>query len=171
MVTADNLRKLKTMRPQRAHQLKKSVHSTYMFHLAGCKWLLSQFLRVPLFYEPTQAPSSSAERPAWNQLLSQSEEHKKSDEYRKAVEDSQRKGDDHVKLSGRIWWARHDHEKGKNISFRILRENLNWDSLSPSDQEAVQEYVCGRSACRLHRLIAEQEKKRTDRYHLLRMQS
>ena len=164
---ADSLRKLTTMRPQRAHQFKKSVHSTYMFHLAGCKWLLWQFLRVPLFYEPTEAPSSSAERPAWNQLLRQFEEHRKSDAYCTAVEDSQRKGDDHVRLSQRMCKARFEHEMGKRISFRVRHEHLDWDSLSPSDQELAEHYESRRSAKRLQKLFQEKDKKGTTRFHLL----
>ena len=33
---------------QRAYQRKKSLYSTHRFTAAGCKWLMDQFLRVPL---------------------------------------------------------------------------------------------------------------------------
>ena len=167
----DKVRQLKAMKPQGAHKLKKSVYSTYSFHVSGCKWLMKQFLKFPLVYDPTQAPSSSSERPAWNQLLSQLEEHKNSDEYRKAVEDSQRKGDDHVRLSHAIWWARHDHEKGKNISFQILHERLKWESLRSGDQELAEDYESGRSAKRLQELFEEKEKKGANRFHFMRMKT
>ena len=66
-----------TMRRQRAHLLTKSTHGTYLFHLSGCKFLLREFLRLPLAYGPTQTPTSSAARPAWQHLLSAFEEHQK----------------------------------------------------------------------------------------------
>ena len=155
----DGLRKLKQMKPQRAFQRRRSVFSTYWFHVSGCKWLMHQLLRFPVVCDPTQAPSSSAQRPAWNQLLCKFEEHKKSAQYCKAVEDSQRKGDDHVRLSERMCRARFDHERGKTFSFRILHENLNFHSLSPSDQELVEDYDARRSAKKVQELIEEKGKK------------
>ena len=170
-MNAKSLQKLTTMRPQRAHQMKKSVHSTYCFHISGDKWLLRQFLRAPVVYDSTQAPTSSAEQPAWNDLLSQFREHKNSDEYRTAVAKSQQKGDEHVRLSHRIWWARLSHEKGKNFAFLVRNQLRNWYSLSPYEQLLAQDYEAGRSANRVKSLITEKENKGTARFHLLRMQS
>ena len=167
----NNLRKLTTMGPRMVHQQKKSVFSTYCFHISGDKWLLRQFLRAPVGYDSTQAPTSSAEQPAWNDLLSQFREHKNSDEYRTAVADSQQKGVEHVRLSHSIWWARLNHEKGKHVAFLVRAQHRNWHSLSPYEQELAQDYEAGRSANRVKSLIAEKEKKGTARFHLLRMQS
>ena len=102
-----------TMSRQEGHQLTKKTHGTYLFHLSGCKWLLRQFLRLPVVYGSTHTPTSSAARPVWHHLLSAFEVHTNSAQYRKAVEHSQRKGQNHVRLSHRIWWARHNHEEGK----------------------------------------------------------
>ena len=165
----DNVRRLKDMKPQEARQKKRSVFSTYVFHVAGCKWLMHQLLRFPVVCDPTQAPSSSAQRPAWNQLLRQFEEHKKSAECHKAVEDSQRKGDDHVRLSQRMCKARFEHEMGKRISFRVRHEHLDWHSLTPDDQKLVEYYDYGWSAKTIQKLIDEKEKKGTAGFHLLRM--
>ena len=160
-----------TMPPQKAHQLTKKTHSTYLFHLSGCKWLLREFLRLPLTYGPTQTPTSSAARPAWHHLLSAFEEHKNSEEYRKAVQNSQYKGDNHVRLSNRLWWARHDHEKGKNISFKVRAGNVEFDSLNQSDQRLAEDYESGRSDATLNDLIKEKEENGTTNFHLLRMNS
>ena len=165
----DNVRRLKDMKPQEARQKKRSVFSTYVFQVAGCKWLMHQLLRFPVVCDPTQAPSSSAQRPAWNQLLREFEEHKRSVEYRAAVEDSQRKGDDHVRLSQRMCKARFEHEMGKRISFRVRHEHLDWHSLTPDDQKLVEYYDYGWSAKTIQKLIDEKEKKGTAGFHLLRM--
>jgi len=168
----DTLRTLHIMTPpQKVHQKKKSVHNTYMFQLSGDKWLLHQFLRVPMFCDTTQTPTHSAERPVWNDLLMNFAEHKNSDDYRKAVADSQRKGADHVRLSRRIYSARLHYEKGKRLAFRVRYKQVNWHSLSPDDQQAVEDYEARRSANRLDEAIKEKEKHGTTRFHLQRMKS
>ena len=68
---ADTLRLLDIMTPQKVHQKKKSVHNSYMFQLSGDKWLLHQFLRVPMFCDTTQTPTHSAERPVWKVIAYQ----------------------------------------------------------------------------------------------------
>ena len=160
-----------TMLPQQAHQLTKTTHSAYLFHLSGCKWLLRELLRLPLTYGPTQTPTSSAARPAWHHLLSAFEEHKNSAEYRKAVQNSQYKGDNHVRISKRLWWARHDREKGKNISFKVHAGNVEFDSLNQSDQRLAEDYESGRSDAKLNDLMKEKEENGTTNFHLLRMNS
>ena len=80
-----------TMSNQAAQQLRKSVHGTHMFQVGGCKWLLHEFLRLRLAYSPTQTPRSSAARPAWHDLLTAFQSHRRSEEYRRAVANSQKK--------------------------------------------------------------------------------
>ena len=160
-----------TMRTPQAHQLTKTTHSTYLFHLSGCKWLLREFLRLPLTYGPTQTPTSSAARPAWHHLLSAFEEHKSSQEYRLAVKNSQRKGEQHVRLSNRLWWARHNHEKGKNTSFKVRAGIVEFHSLSHNAQRLAQEYESGRSESILNAYMKEKEESGTTNFHLLRMNS
>ena len=160
-----------TMSRQQAQQLTKKTYGTYLFHLSGCKWLLREFLRLPFANCPTQTPTSSPARPAWHHLLSAFEKHKKSEEYRKAVENSQRQGENHARRSNRLWWARHNHEKGKNISFKIRAGNVEFDSLSQSDQMLAEDYEAGRSGANLNALMNEKEESGTTNFHLLRMKS
>ena len=124
-MNATTLAAHRTMRRQQALQLEKKTHQTYMFLLAGCKWLLREFLRLPLAYGPTRAPTSSAALPSWHHLLSSFEQHKSSLEYRRAVENSQRQGEQHVRLSRRLWWARHNREKGNKSLLKSALELLN----------------------------------------------
>ena len=142
-----------------------------MFDLSGCKWLLREFLRSPLAYGPTQTPTSGAPRPAWHDLPSAFEEHKNSEEYRKAVQNSQHKGDNHVRLCKRLWWARHDYEKGKNISFKVQAGNVQFHSLNQRDQRLAEDYRSGQSLATLNELIEEKEENGTTNFHLLPMNS
>ena len=134
-----------------------------MFQLSGSKWLLRQFLRLPL------TPTSRAAQPAWHHLLSGFEEHKTSSEYLKAVENCQRQGEDHVRLSHRLWSARHNHEQGKNISFKIRADLVEFASLSQNDQSLAEDYEGGRSGASLDALMKEKEESGTTNFHLLRM--
>ena len=169
-------------RRQEAQQLMKRTHSTYMFHLSGCKWLLREFLRLPLACNATQTATSSAAQPAATQtetsraalpalhhLLSAFEEHKNSVEYRKSVENSKSKGDNHVRLSNHLWWARHNHEHGKNISFKVRAGSVEFASLSQGDQILAEDYEAGRSGAKLNALMKEKEASGTMNFHLLRM--
>ena len=159
------------MSRQEAHQLRKSTHGAYLFHLSGCKWLLREFLRLPLACGVTQPATSSAAQPAWHHLLSAFEEHKNSEEYRKAVENSEHKGENHVRLSNRLWWARRDHEEGKNISFNVRAGSVEFTSLSQNHQALAEDYEAGRSGARLNALMKEKEASGTMNFHLLRMNS
>ena len=77
----------------------------------------------------------------------------------------------HVRLSNRLWWARHDHEKGKNISFKVRAGNVEFDSLNQSDQRLAEDYESGRSDATLNDLMEEKEVNGTTNFHLLRMNS
>ena len=149
-MSLETLATRETVSGQEAQLLEKKSHATYMSQLTGSKWLLRQFLRLPLAYGPSQTPTSSVAQPAWHQLLSCFEEHKNSPEYHKAVKDHP------VVLSYRLSWARHNHAKGKNISFKIRAGNVEFDTLSQNDQSLVSDYECGRSAS-LNALMKEKQ--------------
>ena len=82
---------MESQRPQDAQQLDKQIHGAHLFHLSGCKFLLRQFLRLPLACSAEQPATSSAAQPALHHLLQAFEEHKQSPTYRKAVENSKKR--------------------------------------------------------------------------------
>ena len=110
--------------------------------------------------------TSSAARPAWHDLLRAFEEHKESPEYRKAVEKSKRKGENHVRLSKSLRLARRNHEKGKNISSKVRAGDVEFDSLSQNDQTLSADYEAGRTAGRLNELMKEKENSGTTNFIL-----
>ena len=109
--------------------------------------------------------------PAWHHLLSAFQEHKNSEEYRKSVENSKSKGENHVRLSNQLWWARHNHEQGKNISFKVRDASVGFTSLSQGDQSLAEDSETGRSGPKLKALMKEKEESGTMNFHILRMSS
>ena len=154
-------------RRQRAHQLEKSTFSVYQFHLSGCKWLLREFLRLPLVAASIKGTTSSAAQPAWRELLAAFEEHKTIEAYRKAVEASKKKEKDHVRLSQRLWEARRNHIQGHNISFRVRAGTVEFTSLSQTQQKLAEDYEAGRSARSLDAVMKEKDASSPKCFHLL----
>ena len=46
----------------------------------------------------------------------------------------------YVRLSNRLWWARHDYEKGKNLSFEVRTGSVQFDSSSQRNQTLYEDY-------------------------------
>ena len=154
-----------------AHDKEKKVHQAHMFLVSGCNWLLRQFLRFPLVYGSTHTETRTGARCGWGHLLRAFEEHKGSKQYRNAVENSQRKGQDHVRLSQQIRGARHYHEQGKIISFKVRNRVIDFSELPESEQELSQDYEAGRSWAKTNALLQQQEERGTTNFHLLHMTS
>ena len=161
--------KLERRRPQAAQELEKKTHSSHLFHLSGCKFLLRQFLRLSFACNAEQDATSSAALPALHQLQNAFEEQKQSREYRKAVENSKEKEAQHVRLANRLWWARHNHEQGKNLSFRVRAKIVDLSWLSQDEQKMAQDYETGRSEARIKSLMKERQARGTMNLHLLRL--
>ena len=162
---------MENVRPQNARQLEKSTHGTHLFHLSGCKFLLRQFLRLPFACSAEQPATSSAAQPALHHLLEAFEQHKQSPEYRRALENSKEKEAKHVRLTKRLWWARHNHEQGKTLSFRVRAGHVAFNSFSQDDQTLAEDYEAGRSAARIKSLMEEREAAGSMNFHLLRLSS
>ena len=77
----------------------------------------------------------------------------------------------HVRLTKRIWWARHNHEQGKNLSLRVRAGNVEFNSFSQGDQTLAEDYEAGRSAARIKSLLEEREAAGSMNFHLLRLAS
>ena len=81
-----------------------SVHSTHLFQISGCKFIVHLFIRMPVL-------SKCAEQPVIDQLLQDYERHKGSDEYKKVVAHSQNR-------SKAQWWGEHEDHQGKELFSR-----------------------------------------------------
>ena len=164
-----NLQRHRALPRQQAHQLETSTFSMYQFHLYGCKWLLREFLRLPLVAASIKGTTSSAVQPAWPELLAAFEEHKTTEAYRQTVEASKKKEEDHVRLSHRPRGARRIHSQGKDISFRVRPGTVKFTSLSQTQQKLAEDYDAGMSARSLDTLMKEKDRNSPKCSHLLRI--
>ena len=93
--------------PEKAHSKSKSIHSLHLFQISGCKFLVHAFIRMPVL-------SECAEQPVMDELLQDYEDHKKSEEYKKAVEQSEQRNEHPLRYSQALWWAEQkEHPKKK----------------------------------------------------------
>ena len=137
--TLDQYHKKKTQ--QEKHLLSKSRFSTYQFHIAGCKFLLSKFIEYPIIAQ-LETPLSglgSAAQPAETvrRLLDSYEKHKKTDAYKTAVEASERKSKDRMRLSQQIWRIACEVGQGNRIRRKLENGNINDDDLDGAQQELI----------------------------------
>ena len=89
-----------------------------------------------------------------NDLLEALEQHKKTDEYKKAVNNSKKRMDDQERTNRKIWWARANLERGRILAEQHDDGNLDYYDLSYEDQELVEEYDTGRAETTLRSLEA-----------------
>ena len=145
-MSEEQLQRHSTLPNQEAHQLERSTFAVYQFHLAGCKWLLRQFLRLPLISAALRETTVGTAQLPWKELLFAFEEHKFSQAYLHTVEASKKKKRDHVRLPSRLWEARRNHNQGKDISFKVCNRTVEFASLSPEQNQFVEDYETGRPA-------------------------
>ena len=92
---------------EKARNKCQSVHSTHLFQISGCKFIVHLFIRMPVL-------SECAEQPVIDQLLQDYERHKESDEYKKVVAHSQNR-------SEAQWWGEHEDRQGKELFSRVRK--------------------------------------------------
>ena len=72
--------------PEKSHNKSKSIHSQHLFQISGCKFLVHAFIRVPVLYD-------CAAQPVIDELLHDYEDHRRSEEYKRAVEQSEQRNE------------------------------------------------------------------------------
>ena len=92
---------------EKARNKCQSVHSTHLFQISGCKFIVHLFIRIDVL-------SKCAEQPVIDHLLQQYARHKDSDEYKKIVAHSQTR-------SEAQWWGEHEDHEGKALFSRDRR--------------------------------------------------
>ena len=91
----------------------KRGFSTYLFQLSGCKFLLHKLIELPLI--------CSVEQPAaiLNDLLDAFHEHKRTKEYRDAVQRSKKNQANQQRLSKQVWLAQCKYSEGRKLSTMV----------------------------------------------------
>ena len=100
---------------QAAHQMIKSGHGSYCFYLAGSKYLLQMLLQLPILAQCTWREPDRVEVPALGRWIADLQNHQESDEYKRAVQKSQKRSDEHRRLSQQIWKLSRDFTKAKTL--------------------------------------------------------
>ena len=106
-VTLSKIRQDLKRNVEKARNKCQSVHSTHLFQISGCKFIVHLFIRIDVL-------SKCAEQPVIDQLLQQYARHKDSDEYKKIVAHSQTR-------SEAQWWGEHEDHEGKALFSRDRR--------------------------------------------------
>jgi len=125
-------------RNQDAHQLKKSVFSTYQFHISGCKYLIGKLIELPILHDNGGAIH------AISQLLDDFQKHKDTPQYKDAVKRSREKAEGEKRLSNQLWWAKYWLHQGENLSTRVREAKVSLLDLSQEDQQLVKAYDDGK---------------------------
>ena len=85
------------------------------------------------------------------------EEHQSSNEYKKAVQQSERRRESQLKRSDELWWAEHDLHKGRHLSFKAKYSHVNFFDLSETDQSLAEGYEDGSLGARVKQLHQNRE--------------
>ena len=99
-------------------------------------------------------PASSTSA-AIKDLLKALEQHKKTNQYKKAVAASAKRMDSKERLSKQIWWAKANLERGKILAEQRDDKSLSFFELSRGDQDLVETYDSGKAERTLSKLQAE----------------
>ena len=111
--------------------------------MAGSKFLLHKLIQLPIIAQCSANPSDSAEqRASLMKCINDLHEHMKTAEYKAAVERSQKRANNHRRLSKQIWEASQRLAKGKVLSMKALNGQF-WE-LNKWEQQLVEDYDGGK---------------------------
>ena len=140
-----------------AQKLTKN-HGTYLFHLSGSRFLLHKLIQLPILDQCKAEAGSAAQPASLTRCIRDLEKHKRSPEYLAAVERSQKREDDHRRLSKQIWHETQRLAKATKLS-QQAKEGHYWD-LDAKERKLVEDYDCGR----LERSLRQLQSLKTTTY-------
>ena len=96
-----NLRRAGLIQSLQAQQIAKTLFGAYTFHLAGSKFLLHKLIQLPILAQCSAEQPASAQLPAsLMKCINDLQEHKKTPEYKQAVERLQP-----IWVEAGRWWS------------------------------------------------------------------
>ena len=137
---------------QQAHQMLHH-HGTYCFYLGGPRYLMQTLLQLPILAQCTWREPDRVEVPALGRWIADLQNHQESDEYKRAVQKSQKRSDEHRRLSQQIWKLSRDLTKAKTLA--IKRDKGEWDNLIQDEQGLVEALDARKLHRRLQNLVEE----------------
>ena len=136
----------------KAHDMAHSNFNTYLFQLSGSKFLLHKLIQLPLLAQLQDSCTSDAHPESLVKCIQALQEYKKSDEYKKAVEKSQKRGERHVRLSQQIWVESKKLAMGRRLSEQAKKGRFF--ELDESEQTLVEDYDGGKIERNLRLLMS-----------------
>jgi len=133
--------------------MAKGGFHTYCFHLSGNRYLLQMLLQLPILAQCSAANPELIEIPALTKWITDLQEHKQTDDYRAAVEKSEKHSGAHRRLSQQIWQKSQELSEAKALSRK--RDRGLWDALTQEEQDLVEAYDYGRLERRLQNLVSQ----------------
>jgi hypothetical protein len=117
-------------------------------------------IELPIVRVDSAARPASFTSAAIKDLLKALVRHKETQQYKKAVEASAHRMDNKERLSKRIWWAKANLERGKNLAEQRDDNSLFFFDLSREDQELVEKYDSGKA----ERILCDLQAQRSPVY-------
>lgn len=153
----DLIRSGKTGAGQQAHKMIKSSHCSYCFYLAGSKYLLQMLLKLPILAQcSARKPEDECyggrlmEVPALGRWIADLQNHQESDEYRCAVQKSEKRSNEQRRLSQQICKLSRELTAARTLAIR--RDNGEWHDLTHDEQGLVEAWDAGKIERRLQNL-------------------
>ena len=134
-----------------AQKLTKN-HGTYLFHLSGSRFLLHKLIQLPILDQCKAEAGSAAQPASLTRCIRDLEKHKRSPEYLAAVERSQKREDEHRRLSKQIWHETQKLAKAPKLSQQA--EDGGFWALDEAERKIVEEYDTGRLSRSLRQLLS-----------------
>ena len=138
----------------RAHRIQKSCFSNHLHQISGNRFLVHCFIRFPV-------TERCAEQPIISSLCDAYEVHKNSEEYMKAVRQSEQRRENQLKVSEALWWAEDKLHKGRHLSFQVRAGKVTFLDLPQWKQDLAENYENGKLGEEVTKLHKEREAEQT----------
>ena len=117
----------------------------HCFHISGCRFLLQMLIELPIVRVGSAARPASSTSAAIKDLLEALQQHKETEQYKKAVLASAKRMDSQERISKQIWWAKANLERGNTLAEQRDAGSLCFFDLSCEDQDRVENYDSGKA--------------------------
>ena len=122
---------------QRAHQLRRSAFSAFVFQIIGNKHVVLASIQHPICSAAQPADAIQRFMRAW-------EEEKSSEDYKKRVQISEQLTKERMALKNAAHASRQAFVRGRKIHAAILRGSNQRAALSDQDKALLDDFICGR---------------------------
>ena len=129
---------------QRAHQLRRSAFSAFVFQIIGNKHVVLASIQHRICSVAWEEKNPSDD--AIQRFMRAWEEEKSSDDYKKRVQISERQTKERRALKNAAHAARQALVRGRQIHAAIRRGCKKWAALSDQDKALLDDFICGRLA-------------------------